>query len=132
MGEPFVAATQYGDLKGTVSIDGWDGPFLLELASRARMPKGYRPIGLTCYVGDPNPARDGRFVHFSLAAVLVEDPASWGIDAIRKEAESRGELSLCRFDLDITPGDLLDLIKRLSIRVILKGFQGVEITEEES
>lgn len=48
MTEPIVAGTQYGDFKGTLSIDQADGRDLLRLlAARAKVPKGYCPVGFS-------------------------------------------------------------------------------------
>jgi len=48
MSETIVASTQYGDFKGTLSIDQADGRDLLRLlAARAKVPKGYCPVGFS-------------------------------------------------------------------------------------
>lgn len=131
MGEAFVAATQYGDLKGTVSADGYDGSFLLELIPKASMPSGYRPVGLTCYVEGPRAGQEECFIHFSLAAVPVKRPEKWDLSIILSEAKKVGELEVHTFDLDVTVEEVLTLIKRLDLKVIEKSFRGLTITEHQ-
>jgi hypothetical protein len=41
MSEIEIACTQYGDLKGTVSIDGYNGSFVHAVAAKSDMPPGY-------------------------------------------------------------------------------------------
>lgn len=133
MSKPFIASTQYGDLKGTVSLDGLQGPLLQELMAKANVPSGYVPVGLTCYLGRSRPhdkELSDRFITFSLVAARADE---WDIDRIHREARQEGQLDVFRFDLeDLTAEEILKLIKRLNIKLILRGFEDIKITEFES
>jgi hypothetical protein len=132
MSKPFIASTQYGDLKGTVSVDGFQGPFLQELMTKANMPSGYITVGLTSYLGRPRPhdkELSDRFITFSLVAARADE---WDIDKICREARQEGQLNVFRFDLeDLTAGEVLKLIKRLDVKLLLRGFEDIRITEFE-
>ena len=48
-----TALTQYGDLQGTIAVDGHEASSLRQLAKESEMPTGYRPVGLSLYAGAP-------------------------------------------------------------------------------
>jgi hypothetical protein len=130
MSKPFVASTQYGDLKGTVSVDGFQGPFLQGLIGKANMPSGYVPVGLTCYLGEPSVHDKGlsdRSIRFSIVAVKSD---KGDMDEIRREAAATGTMDVFRFDLEgLKAEEILKLIKRLDIKLIWRDLENIEITE---
>lgn len=44
MTNPAVASTQYGDFKGSISLDGFDGLTVFDLIKESERPKGYWPV----------------------------------------------------------------------------------------
>lgn len=66
---PIVAATQYGDFKGTVSIDEADHSELLPLlAEKVNMPRGYCPVGFSIDA-DRAGAKPGHYYSLIVYAV---------------------------------------------------------------
>ena len=130
MAEPYVAATQYSDLTGTASVDGFHGPFLQKLMEKANMACGYVPVGITCYLGEPSPDDQGlseSFIKFALVAVKADD---WDVDKICHGARAKGTADVFGFVLDgLTVKEVLKLVKRLEIKLALRALEGVEITE---
>ena len=127
MPEDFVAATQYGDLKGTAALDGYEGPPLHELAKLTDMPAGYRPVGLsfsTFHVTDGT-------VPFNVVAVRVSEAGDNVDDLAKYAAAHGGKLPVYSFSGKIKPGDLERLFKRVSVKVILKSLAGFAVTVEE-
>ena len=133
MEQPFVASTKYGDLKGTISVDGFEGPFLNELGKKANIPEGYMPVGLTCYLGKSGDYDQGvrdRFIRFSLVATRADKS---NFDEIRREATATGKMDVYSFDLDgVKAEEVLALIKRVDIKLIHFRLQDINITEYEA
>lgn len=133
MARPFVASTKYGDLKGTISIDGFEGPFLEELSKKANIPEGYIPVGLTCYLGKSGGYDQGvrdEFIRFSLVATRA---GKTSFDEVCKEATAAGKMYVSNFDLDgLKAEEVLALIKRLDIKLIHFRLQDINIMEYEA
>ncbi len=119
MGEPFIASVQYGDLKGTVSIDGHEagGP-LRDLAKHTCLKTGYWPIGFGLDGLDPN--SDGKV---SITVFGVDQKTVGGtVDEIRTYVEKHGgKLPVVGFRGEITAGSFAQLFKRFSLRAHSKG-----------
>ncbi len=133
MARPFVASTKYGDLKGTISVDGFEGPFLDELSKKANIPEGYIPIGLTCHLGKSGDYDQGarvRFISFSLVATRA---GKTNFDEVCKEATAAGKMYVSNFDLDgVKAEEVLSLIKRVDIKLIHFRLQDITIMEHEA
>jgi len=117
------AATQYGDMGGTVMVDGFQGlvvsPDILgRLRVRAKLLTGYYPVGLEIGFSRTN-AKEKPRMHVSILAVDCEILENPGPDGVRQYARSNGEIPVFRIPAevpdDVTLEDALPLIKRLSI-----------------
>jgi hypothetical protein len=133
MERPFVASTKYGDLKGTISVDGFEGPFLEELRKKANIPEGYTPVGLTCHLGKSGTYDQGlrdEFIRFSLVASRADTS---NIDEVCRKAEATGKMGVYSFDLDgVRAEEVLALIKRVDIKLIHFRLQDINIVECEA
>jgi hypothetical protein len=133
MEQPFVASTKYGDLKGTISIDGFEGPFLDELSKKANIPEGYIPVGLTCHLGKSGDYEQGvrdEFIRFSLVATRAGKTT---FDEVCREATAAGKMYVYSFDLDgLKAEEVLALIKRVDIKLIHFRLQDINIMEYEA
>jgi len=123
MSEPAVASTQYCDLQGTVSIDGHDGPFLLDLARRSKMPKGYFPIGLSIYGGAPLTV-DGDSKNWRICVLAVDADIGGADGSLLDYARTVESVPAFRFSVEISMQELLSLMKRLDIVALYKGLGG--------
>ena len=106
------AAVQYGDMRGTISIDGWDGIAAVSLG--AGVPKGYWPIGLEIY-GQPNRKGGDLDPTIYLLAVDCEVVGGIGPEFVSKYAKETETIPVFQFPTKLKMVDLLPLIKRLSI-----------------
>jgi hypothetical protein len=111
MSEIGVASTQYGDLSGTISVDGHDGPFLAALAARSDMPAGYHPVGLKLYTGcpaDPGAAR--------VYLLAVEwDAVEAGGGSVAAYAAGAEAVPVFKFPVNATAADVLRLCKVVDV-----------------
>lgn len=130
---PFVASTQFGDLKGTISIDGFQGLFISELVAKAKVPKGFVPVGLSCYLGEPSihdESLNDRFFSFSLVAVKTNEHE---ISKIHAKAITDGKLDVYRFEIEgLQAEDVLKLIKRMDIKLVSRELKDIDIEEYEA
>jgi len=133
MERTFVASTKYGDLKGTISVDGFEGPFLDELSKKANIPEGYIPVGLTCHLGKSGGHEHGagkEFITFSLVATRAGRTT---FDEVCKEAAAAGKMDVFSFDLKgVKTKEVLAFIKRADIRLIHFRLQDITIIEHET
>ena len=112
MGEEQQASTQYGDLKGTIQVDGWDG--LTVLSAGAGCPKGYWPVAVKFY-GEPT-SRGGE-LSLDVMVLAVDESIldGKGPDAVRRYARANGRIPVFAFDRKFDLPRAMKLIKRLSI-----------------
>ena len=71
------ASVQYGDMRGTIAIDGWDGISALSFGGAG---KGYWPVGIELY-GEPDRkgAKMDWYVHVLAVDVdLLDGRNAWG------------------------------------------------------
>ena len=117
MTEDAKASTQYGDLKGTIAIDGHNGLSIDQLVTRAEVPKGYRPIGLRIY--GFSRGKDGPTVK---AKVLCVDTDQTGTtpDEIQRFGREHGEVHTFEFDADVDLDAIAKLIKRYDVVLLSK------------
>ena len=124
MGEPFVAFTQYNDLKGTAAFDGHDGPPLFELVEKTDMPKeGYWPVGFEFFRLHPDETGN---IPFTLVAVKCEETGH-KIEDVIEYASKANELPVYRFDGALRPDDFGYLFKRIDIKVVQKELKHANI-----
>ena len=123
MSESAIATTQYGDLKGTVSIDGFDGPFLRILGQKSNMPPGYTPVGISIYTSEPSKR---GFLSVDIYAV---DSNVGGIsgDDIRHYSKAHDTIPVFQFNAQVEVADLLPYIKRLHIVAATKTIRGTQM-----
>jgi hypothetical protein len=126
MSERAVAATHYGDFKGTVSVDGYDGPFLWELRHLVRVPAGYMPVGFEVYDESPSKSTDSMI----RLTVLAVDAEAMGdsIDTIAKRARESGRLPVFEFRGEVELMAFLKLVKQFHVVAIHKALKGIEAT----
>jgi len=133
MDRPFVASTKYGDLKGTISVDGFEGPFLDELGKKANIPEGYIPVGLTCHLGKTGDYDQGvreEFIRFSLVATRA---GRSNFDEVCRDATAFGTMYVSSFDLDgLKAEEVLALIKRVDIKLTHFRLEDINIMEHEA
>lgn len=125
MSEVVKASTQYGDLKGSISCDGWDGVTTLSLGIGC--PRGYWPVGFEI-CAEPD-SRGGKidpdiYVLAIDESILDGKP---GPDAVRKYAEQNPRLPVFRFRSKAKLSKLLGSMKRLSIVLQDKGTRGAQL-----
>jgi hypothetical protein len=117
MSNPVGPSTQYGDFKGTVSIDQADGGDLLRaLAPLANVPRDYTPVGFNT----SGISGGGRPGHGFTLTVYAVDGSNYGdTDELRKTAQSTGKVTVFSFREKVDAGKLAALIlqhvKRFSI-----------------
>lgn len=134
------AATQYGDVQGAVSLDGWSMPPLSDIAKALGVDtERYWPINIHFYASPPLGAR--TFTHVS---VDVVDKLLFGdnFDDLRcYVSERQGKVQTIRFTrTNVNLVELLKPIKRLSIAVRRKeldlqeldAVDEIDLTEAES
>lgn len=112
MYEIFSSATQYGDIKGDVTIDGTMGGNLHDFAKDNGINTDkYFPVGINIYLGDNG--------HQSISIIAI-DVEQIGIgstyDNIKDYMESNEEIDIKKFNLpNATFEDYLRICKRFSI-----------------
>lgn len=112
MQEIFRSSTQYGDLKGNITIDGFDGRNLHDFAQANGVNTSqYFPIGIDIYIGDHG--------HQSISIVTI-DVGAVGIgstyDNIKEYLENNEEINVKKIDCpNATLNDYLKHCKRFSI-----------------
>ena len=112
MQEVFTSSTQYGDLKGNVTIDGFDGGNLHDFAQANGVNTNqYFPIGIDIYIGEHG--------HQSISIITI-DVNAVGIGSIYENIkdylESNEEIDVKKFTFpNVTLNDYLQKCKRFSI-----------------
>ncbi len=128
MAENAIATTQYGDLKGTIAIDGFDGLPIDSLYSSASIPKGYYPVGIRIH-GSHGPSKSLSVK----ARVLCVDTDQTGKtpDEIRTFGTQSHELHTFEFEAEISLDSILKLIKRYDIVLLSKVTRGTQVKIQE-
>jgi hypothetical protein len=120
MAEQFVAETQYGDLTGTISLDGHESAPLAELAEFCGVPEGYFPIGIAVY-GIPYPSINEGLFPIRVVAVR-KDEAGDSLEAVTRYHEAHGVVPRYEFFARVDPAELASRFKRLQICALLPAF----------
>jgi hypothetical protein len=111
MSEEIRASAQYGDMQGTIEIDGWEHISAIDFGG---CDKGYWPVGVNIYA-EPD-ERGGEFEP-SITILAVDESIldGKGPNAIRKYAEEHGTVPVFQFRRKAKLEEVLPLIKRVSI-----------------
>lgn len=114
MGDSFTASVQYGDLRGTAAIDGYEtgGP-LRGLAEHTCLKSGYIPVGFG--LTNLDPGDDGK-VGFTLYAVQTEQVGK-NVQEMSQYVSEHGKLPVVGFRGQIKAGTFVQHFKRFSLRV---------------
>ncbi len=111
MSELAIASTQYGDLRGTASIDGHHGSLVHEVAKRAEIPRGYWPVGLSIDISAPD------YQPIVEVFAVDADVAGAGGDNIEKYAKENAEIPVFSFPAKVSLQELPALAKRFHLVV---------------
>lgn len=124
MGNEAEAETQYGDLTGTIAIDGHSGLSIDGLLVTADVPDGYHPVGLRIYGFGPS-----QNILSPRARVLCVDKSQAGenVDEIRKTGAADGKLITFEFDAELDVEALQSQIKRYDIVLTAKFTRGFRV-----
>jgi hypothetical protein len=125
MADDAKAATQYGDVKGTISVDGFSGIRIDDLYVRADVPSGYQPIGMRI----AGSRRDENGELTIRASVLCVDTDQTGTkpDEIRRFGSENGELHTFEFDAQVDIAEILRCVKRYDIVLLGKITRGISV-----
>lgn len=124
MTEPAKASTQYGDLDGTIAIDGYNGLTVDALIQRADIPKGYCPIGLRIY----GFSRDKTGPSVKAKVLCVDtDQTGPSPDDIRRFGSDNGELHTFEFDAEVDLSEFTKLVKRYDVVLLSRITRGIEV-----
>ena len=111
MTEEAQASTKYGDLEGTIAVDGFDRLMFHTFPGAA---KGFQPVGLEISYSAQKKGDEPR-ITISLLAVDSSTLNGTGPDAVRKLANKTGEVTVFRFKTELTLDRLLPHVKRMQI-----------------
>lgn len=121
MSEPAIATTQYGDFKGTIALDGFDGLAVFDLLKSWKIPKGYWPVGINIYgFGDSEEEPDNLELKAKVLCVDNEQVGGQGPTAIGNFCKSNDKLTTFAFDAEIDLIKLAKALKRLDIVLLSK------------
>jgi len=120
MGESFVASVQYGDMKGTIAIDGFEagGP-LGDLAERVKIKPGFMPVGFG--LTRLHPLENGKIP----LVIFAVDASEVGVsaDEMNAYAAANGQLPVTGFHGEIAPAEFEGIFKRFSLRAQSRGLK---------
>ena len=128
MADLHEASSQYGDMKGQASIDGYFAPPLSDIARDKGIDlKGYFPVGLDLYL-DNTFAREGKELRFH-GAILAADT---GLEELKHEelvalGKRDGHLRVFKFRFEMTLDEIRKNFKRVSITVQSRSFEGIRL-----
>ena len=117
MTDPAIASTQYGDLKGTIAIDGHNGLSVRDLYETAEIPKGYWPVSIQiCGFAKPGKEGEGQPPRLSAYVLCVDtEQVGLGPDKIVQYCRENPELHTFSFPATIDFMKLVSKLKRLDI-----------------
>src|SRR5690349_11661566 len=112
MSNAIEATSSYGDMRGTMSLDGWDRLVAMDVG--VGWKKGYYPVGVEVLA--TSQARGGKLrtaVYLLLAK--EETLGGSGPDVVAEFAKTNGRLPVIRYAVEVDTAKLLGLIKRMGI-----------------
>lgn len=130
MSDTFTASTQYGDLTGTVSFDGYDGDFLNQIAAKSDVPEDQFPIGfgINSLWSDENGT-----VRMSIDVIAVPcKTVGESVVAMLAYEREHGELPAKRYDCSLTFAELLPLMNRMNICARAKELESANVQIQTS
>lgn len=116
MKEKFLAQTQYGDYKGTISFDKRDAKLLSDFLEEGQIEETESIVGFTIYNGTESKE--------TISVIFL----------IKKEDESleNEEVNLRKLHIDLPTLDFLKFFKRISIKASYRDIlSGKEIVSSE-
>jgi hypothetical protein len=123
-----VAATQYGDLSGSIVLDGYTHSFLHALGKKAGIPPGHFAVGLELSALEPG--KTHQHISVRILAVEMSRVGADG-DAIKAFAEGHRAVPVKPFEIDVPVAEVIPLIKRCSIVISDRLLGGKPMTVEE-
>ena len=125
MADDAKAATQYGDIKGTISADGFSGIRIDDLYVRAEVPNRYQPIGMR--IAGSRRDKNGELT--LRARVLCVDTDQTGTKPvnIKRFGSDHGELHTFEFDAQVDIDEILRYVKRYDIILLGKITRGISV-----
>jgi hypothetical protein len=123
MPDKFKASTQYGDMFGSVSLDGWQHAPLHELAAYCEIPSGYVPVGFSLFRLHPD--EEGK-LPFRIACAESEE-YDRSLSEVNKNGKSGQELGVRLFSGRVPVNELEGLFKRVDITVLHKGLKEANV-----
>ncbi|RHX83297.1 hypothetical protein [Leptospira stimsonii] len=119
------ASVQYGDYFGEIACDGFNGPFLNEIAVKNGIDIiNYFPLTLKMKLSEFG----NTFVE-----LYICDKKVFGenIENIRNKAVEKGELEVTKVEISISIDELLKNIKRLEIFSKISGVSDIKFVQKE-
>jgi hypothetical protein len=129
MTNPATASTQYGDFKGTISLDGFNGLTVFDLIKKSDRTKDYWPIGIRIYGFSESGSSEPPSLPTVKAKVLCVDIDQTGLgpDKISEYCRNHRELHTFEFDAEIDVMDFLSQLKRLDIVLLERLVDDAEV-----
>lgn len=129
MTNPATASTQYGDFKGTISIDGFDGLTVFDLIKKSERTKDYWPIGIRINGFSESDATESAPLPKLMATVLCVDIEQTGLgpDKISEYCRNNRELHTFEFDAEIDIIQFMSEIKRLEVVLLSRLVEDAEV-----
>jgi hypothetical protein len=128
MTHPAKASTQYGDLTGTISIDGFNGLTIFDLIKSSDKPAGYWPIGLRIYGLANHRTGQEQSPRLSARVLCVDiEQVGRGPDEIAEYVRTHSEIHTFEFDAEIEILDLFAKLKRLDVVLISRIVGNAEV-----
>lgn len=127
MERELVAEVQYGDMRGTIAVDGFHGlnPHTVGLSADTN---GRAAIGISLYL---SPGGSGELQVSGNLIVVNEELSQHTADEIRNHAVKAGKLRVKAVPAKVDVEKLLESVKRLNIVLALKSLEGIELVIEE-
>ena len=129
MTNPARAATQYGDFRGTIAIDGFDGLSVFDMIESSPIPAGYWPVGLRIYgFAKPGVGGEGQPPKLTAKILCVDtEQVGSGPDAVLEYARNNTELHTFELDAEIDFLTLVTKLKRIDVVLLSKLTEDAEV-----
>jgi hypothetical protein len=126
MAKQIKASNGYGDMQGTISVDGWSG--LSTMRAGGVIGPEYWPVGLTIQgeARGENETVEPTVYVLAVDRSILDGRAG---DGVQKYAREHGELPVFRFRSQLNAHDLFKLLKRLCIELQDKSTEGVPLIQ---
>jgi hypothetical protein len=123
MSEHAIASTEYGDLVGTVSIDGRQGHSLWRLRDRAvGIPADYEPIGVRIAA---------TATTFQVRLLAVDRDMIEAAGSLKAWAAEPGKVIAFEFPVEVSAAELLGLLYCFNLVATVKAVPGEKVRVRE-